>query len=153
MARLAIALAAVAWTAAYAAQNGGKAPVAVVVDSGSTNTEGFRLEVDRSGKVRYTPAGRHGAAQPAAHSTARQVPAALARRLYADLESAKALASLPEGGPCMKSASFGSTLTVEYGGQTTPDLSCPGDDPHMQALARDAKEIAAAYRQPKRRVE
>ena len=126
--------------------------IAVVVDSGSTNTLGFRVEVERSGAVRYTPQGRareETGEQPGAQAAPHTVPAALARRLFDDLAKARPLRALPAR-PCIKSASFGSTLTIEYRGETTPDLSCGGGaDPRMQALARDAQEVAAGFRRPR----
>ncbi len=46
----------------------------------------------------------------------------------------------------MKSASFGSKLTVEFGEEKTPDLSC-GDagSAMLQALIRDVKEIVDLF--------
>jgi hypothetical protein len=45
----------------------------------------------------------------------------------------------------LKSASFGTRLTIEFAGQRTPDLSCGRmSDPIMRALAEDARDIIAA---------
>ena len=124
---------------------------AMLVDSGSTNTDGFQIVVERSGQTQYTaiPRGRGGQAAERPSAVGGKLPAALAQRLYADLEAARPLASLPEA-HCLKSASFGTTLIIEYGGERTPDLSCPaGTNARVQALVRDAKEIVEARNQPR----
>lgn len=119
---------------------------AAIVDSGSTNTNGLRIVVEPSGRTQSTLAPR-GPQAPAGESqaaAAKTVPASLARRLYSDLDAAWPLSSLPPQ-HCLKSASFGTKLTIEFGGQTTPDLSCGHTtDPRLRALARDAHEIVAA---------
>ena len=75
----------------------------------------------------------------------RKLPDALAKRLYSDLSAAKPISYLPNE-RCMKSASFGTKLTIEFGGQETPDLSCGGgDDSKLQALVRDANEIVELF--------
>jgi len=57
------------------------------------------------------------------------------------LAEAKPLSSLPAQG-CLKSASFGSTLRIEFDDQQTPDLSCGGEHPSkLEALIKDANEI------------
>jgi hypothetical protein len=72
------------------------------------------------------------------------IPAALARRFYSDLNAAWPLSSLPPQ-HCLKSASFGTRLTIEFADQKTPDLSCGNPtNPSMRALARDAREIVEA---------
>jgi len=118
---------------------------ATIVDSGSTNTNGFRILVEPSGKTQSTAATR-GPQTPAAASpvaSAGTVPPAVARRLYSDLDAAWPLSSLPAE-HCLKSASFGTRLTIEFAGQTTPDLSCGHTtDPNVGALAKDAREIIA----------
>ena len=116
---------------------------AVIVSSGSTNTPGFRIVVERSGKTFYTPMPRKSDTQ--AKSRSLNLPQALVTRLYSDLDAGKPLAELPRGG-CMKSASFGSSLTVEFAGERTPDLSCPDHgNPRLQALIKDAGEIVKLF--------
>ncbi|MBV9501037.1 MAG: hypothetical protein JO138_16830 [Acidobacteriaceae bacterium] len=119
----------------------------LIVNSGSTNTAGFRIVVERSGQARYTATRRRFSAQDheAPSTVQKQVPHALLQRLYSDLDAAKPLSALPEP-RCMKPASFGFILTVEFNGEKTPDLSCGGDDnTPMQALIRDVKEISALF--------
>jgi hypothetical protein len=122
---------------------------AVIVNSGSTNTAGFRIVVERSGNAEYTAMPRGINPQPAqpesTKAARRPVADALVQRLYTDLEAAKPLASLPQP-RCMKSASFGTRLTIELGGLATPDLSCgDGSSPKLRALIRDANEIVALF--------
>jgi hypothetical protein len=123
------------------------AGTALIVDSGSTNAAGFRIAVQRSGQAEYTAIPRrYGARSDEESNTKRdRIPQALADRLYSDLHAAKPLSSLPEA-RCMKSASFGTTLVIEFGGEKTPDLNCgQGDNAKLQALTRDAKEIANLF--------
>ena len=123
------------------------ADTAVIVDSGSTNTAGFRITVERSGQASYTAMPRRAnlPAQGQAASKKRKLSKDLVRRFYSDLEAAKPLAELPGGG-CMKSASFGTTLTVETEGQRTPDLSCGDhDNARLKALIADTKEIVKGF--------
>ncbi|HWT81332.1 MAG TPA: hypothetical protein VN648_21270 [Candidatus Methylomirabilis sp.] len=134
-----------------AAQAGsGRAPrdrgFAAIVDSGSTNTSGFRILVEPSGRTQsiVVPRVPQGPPVELPITTIGRIPSALARRLYSDLDIAWPLSSLPPT-HCLKSASFGTRLTIEFADQTTPDLSCGNiTDPSLRALARDAREIVAA---------
>jgi hypothetical protein len=117
-----------------------------IVNSGSTNRPGFRITIDRSGAAELTtsprkfgPPEQRRQPEPIRQTLTR----ATVERLFADLAAAKPLTSLPPA-HCMKSVSFGSTLTVAFGGEQTPDLSCgDGGNPAMRDLIRDANEIAA----------
>ncbi|HML16792.1 MAG TPA: hypothetical protein VK419_07190 [Bryobacteraceae bacterium] len=118
-----------------------------VVNSGSTNAAGFRIVVEKSGQAEYTSKPRRGLDKGQAPVTIRKtISKSLADSLYADVKAASPLASLPPQS-CMKSASFGSRLTVEFGDDVSPDLSC-GDDgtAKMQALIRDAKAVVKIFR-------
>ena len=130
--------------AAFSSEN---TAAAVILNSGSSNFSGCRIVVERSGHAEYTPTSRRYTpqGQPPA-SQQRRIPEALVRRLYANLEAAMPLSSLPAQ-HCMKSASFGSTLIIEWSDSRTPDLNCgDGGDPKMRALIRSAKEIEALFR-------
>jgi hypothetical protein len=123
------------------------ADVAVIVNSGSTNTAGFRIIIERSNNAEFTPGqprpNRSPNQQP--RQMRRELPSALVVRLFADLEAAEPFSSLPSQ-PCPKSASFGTKLTIEFDGQETPDLSCrPGDNAKLQALVRDANDIVKLF--------
>lgn len=116
---------------------------AVIIDSGSTNTPGFRIEVSTSGEAVYIPKPRRAGqlSEAQAKPKNRKLPAAMVKPFFAALDAAKPLSSLPGGG-CFKSASFGTTRVIEYHGQTTPDLSC-GDrgDLKRKALIQSMAEI------------
>jgi hypothetical protein len=120
---------------------------ATIVNSGSTNTSGFRIAVKRSGSAEYASIPRGAGAQDKQPETAgREIPNELATNLFADLEAAKPLAALPAP-HCMKSRSFGTRLTIEFGGESTPDLSCgDGGNEHLRALIKDVRETVALFR-------
>ncbi len=123
------------------------ADVAVIVNSGSTNSAGFRIVVERSGKAEFTAVPRKSGRSPdeTPKQMERTLPDAMVKRFYADLDAAKPLSSLPNR-RCMKSASFGTKLTIEFAGEETPDLSCgSGDDAKLQDLVRDANEIVKLF--------
>ena len=108
----------------------------VIVNSGSTNTPGFQITVAKSGAAHY--ASRAGAVD-------KTVPQALAQRLYADVEAAGPLGSLPPR-HCLKSASFGTRLTVQSGDQESPDLSCgDGGNEPMRRLIEDVNQIVQLF--------
>ena len=105
---------------------------AVIENSGSTNLAGYRIAVRPDGSAAYTTAGgvEHGT-----------VSRATTHWLFAKLEAAGPLPDLAVRS-CMKSASFGSTLTLEWRGARTPDLSC-GGGPMAAELSRTAAAIVA----------
>ena len=81
-----------------------KAATAVIVNSGSTNTAGFRIVVERSGDAEFTPAPRRSGPDSGAKAEPKhtKVPDTLVHGLYSDLDAAKPLSSLPRP-RCMKS--------------------------------------------------
>ena len=94
-----------------ASVNAGASPSrdgASIVDSGSTNTPGYRIEIRSDGTAAMTPQNRAGVAQGEAKTFS--VESGVASRFFADLE--KARAANVAGSPCMKSASFGTTTRV-----------------------------------------
>jgi hypothetical protein len=119
---------------------------ATIIDSGSTNRPGFRIAVDQSGVGELTSTPRKFRAPREQTKPLRRVlPLATVKRFHADLEAAKPLASLPEV-HCAKSASFGSTLTIAFGREQTPDLRCgDGGNASMRDLIRDVNEIVAVF--------
>jgi len=106
---------------------------AVIVDSGSTNTLGYTIAVDRSG---------FAVVDPENGSPPRRVMLApnLVARFFAAIESAAPLDALPARA-CGKSKSFGYSIVVRYNGATTPDLTCAAGKTGA-ALAQIAAEIA-----------
>jgi hypothetical protein len=118
----------------------GADPVVTIVNSGSTNRAGFRIAIDAQGNAEATATPRRlRAPQQQDKPQLQTIPPALFKSFGADL------ASLPEV-HCMKSASFGSRLTVESGAEETPDLSCgDGGSNAMRNLIRDVNEITALF--------
>lgn len=119
---------------------------ATIIVSGSTNRPGFRIVVDQSGGAELTSTTRKlSTSQEQSKPIRRMLARATVERFQADLNAAKPLTSLPEV-HCMKSASFGSTLTVAFSGEQTPDLRCgDGGNVPMRNLIRDANEIIALF--------
>lgn len=106
---------------------------AVIMNTGSTNTSGYRIVVQRSGASEFVGAmGR---------STA-QLDTQLVDNFFSDLAAASPLSERATT-PCMKSASFGTSLFVYWDHSRSPDLSCPSDK-EGKAVRSDAEEIAAA---------
>jgi hypothetical protein len=120
-----------------------------IVNSGSTNTAGFRIVVDPSGKAEFTSQPRRQSADKAVKpkTVAKTIPKSLAESLLSDVNAARPLSSLPAP-LCMKSASFGSRLTIQVGDETSPDLSCgDGGNAQLQALIRDANAIVKLFQE------
>ncbi|MBC5805308.1 MAG: hypothetical protein DLM53_02570 [Candidatus Eremiobacter antarcticus] len=112
---------------------------AVILNTGSTNTAGYRIVVRPTGESEY--AMRSGSLS----GRGRQIGAvsqAQAQRFFRDLAAAAPLQNL-RSVPCMKSASFGSSLFVWWNHERSPDLSCARGTAAL-ALAGDAAEIATA---------
>ncbi len=113
---------------------------ATIVNSGSTNTSGFKITVESGGHASSIMQNRAGVAQSSVHAfvlTPKQ-----ATQFFADLKAAKAAPST-EGG-CMKSASFGSSTHVTWHDWTSPDLQCPSDNAAIKALVADVATIRTA---------
>ncbi len=104
---------------------------ALIVNSGSTNTAGYRLRVATSGWTTL---------QQGDVALRKHVAAHLVQRLFADLRAAGPLDELAVH-PCMKSASFGTSMVIVYRGKTSPDISCPGTS---RTLQQDALALADA---------
>jgi hypothetical protein len=119
--------------AAMAADQG--SDVATIVNSGSTNTRGYMIQVSRAGTA--TVDAHDGDATRQAN-----VEPELASRLFGALDAAKPLDALASR-HCMKSVSFGYSIRIRYGGVSSPDLTCAGDD-RSQQLAALASEVAQA---------
>ena len=100
---------------------------AVIVNSGSTNTPGYRILVKTSGDAEYSVEPRRHGPRNAATQMQRRILSALVQRFYSDLKAAMPFSALPHRG-CMKSVSSGTTLRIEFDSEQTPDLSCRGDN-------------------------
>lgn len=91
---------------------------AVILDTGSTNTPGYRIVVQRNGDVEYVIGGLRNTM----HADAGQTT-----KLFGALTSGMPLSQLVSA-RCMKSASFGTAMFAYWNHQRSPDLTCPGDD-------------------------
>lgn len=113
---------------------------AVIVNSGSTNTMGYKITISRDGNGTVTLQGRTGT--PSSKAKPFQLPAANATRFFDDLSTARKENAPPI--PCMKSASFSSTTHVTWQGWTSSDLECPQKTPTGDALVKDIAAIRQA---------
>jgi hypothetical protein len=103
---------------------------ALIVNGGSTNFAGFKIAVARDGTaVSQMPSG-----VALAH-----VAPATAKWLFEHLAADRPLDKLPPG-ECMKSVSFGSSTTIAWNGETTPDITCTSD-PRVAELNRTVSAI------------
>lgn len=103
---------------------------AAIVDSGSTNTRGFTVEVWSSGRAQISSANRRRRGR---------INTELAGKLFADLKAARSAKA--QGQLCMKSASFGTRRIALWHGWTSPNLQCPVEGP-AAALKADVDAIA-----------
>ncbi|WP_392534245.1 hypothetical protein [Nostoc sp. C117] len=108
--------------------------VAVIVNSGSTNTIGYRIYVSPSGEVNYVD-GKG--------SNQGKLSKKLTKKFFRDVKFAEPLSNLAVRQDCAKSVSFGTSTTINLGGQQSPDISCPGDA-KAQRLDNDVIAIAKA---------
>jgi hypothetical protein len=108
--------------------------VALIVNSGSTNTAGYQLTVFEDGTTALVQGDV---------TLRKRAPAQLVARFFADVRAAGPLDAIPAG-MCMKSASFGTTTRVMYRGKTSPDISCPSPSAQARALAVDVQSLADA---------
>ncbi|MHB8141792.1 MAG: hypothetical protein ACYDA5_01545 [Vulcanimicrobiaceae bacterium] len=111
---------------------------AVIVNSGSTNFNGWRIKFWSNGMGQVV-AMRDG--KPVDAPRAFRVPRAATARFFADTQAARDAHAA--GMSCMKSASFGTTTRVVWHTWTSPDVSCPQRGPNL-ALARDASVVISA---------
>jgi len=113
---------------------------AVIVNSGSTNAYGYKIDVSSDGRGTSVLQNRNGGA--ASTPKPFTLPAATASRFFADLAAARKETAATVA--CMKSVSFGSTMHVTWQGWTSSDLTCPAKDGAGEALIKDVDEIRQA---------
>ncbi|MGA9944798.1 MAG: hypothetical protein WBP75_07140 [Candidatus Cybelea sp.] len=113
---------------------------AVIANSGSTNSYGYTIHIASDGKASFTfqKRGESAATTPKPFS----VPMATAARFFSDLAAARK--GNAASAPCMKSASFGTSMHVTWQGWVSPDLSCPPNDGFGEALVHDITAIRQA---------
>jgi hypothetical protein len=126
--------------AVAALMGAGTPDTASIVNSGSTNAYGYTIEVSSNGKASVLLKERGAAAASAAKSFT--VPSAIVARFFADLAAARK--GDAQTVPCMKSASFGSTIHITWQQWVSPDLTCPAKDSLGDALIKDVDAIRQA---------
>lgn len=120
-----------------------------IINSGSTNTAGYVIELQRNGHIQWTVARRNHpilSTTTAASSTTTtqnsvQLPS-FTNAIFEAVEQASPFTQFPPKS-CIKSVSFGTTLHVTYNGQQTPDLSCPLTDARLIVLSKNIHELIA----------
>lgn len=131
LAGLAVGTVAMVALAAAAARPDG----AVIHNSGSTNTAAYIIKVWSDGRGQLLM-GHDGIPKDFG------VDSSVAQRFFTNVKAARQDPGNP--GHCMKSASFGTTTTVQWHGWNSSDLQCPPWSAPVQALAADVHAIQAA---------
>ncbi len=107
---------------------------AVIVDSGSTNTLGYRIDVRSDGSASVSIGSSSPKPFTVSHATV--------AHFFADLTAARK--GNATSAPCVKSASFGSTLRISWQQWVSPDLTCPPKDALGAALITDVQTLRKA---------
>ncbi|MHC5828599.1 MAG: hypothetical protein ACYT04_75045, partial [Nostoc sp.] len=111
-----------------------RSDVAIIVNSGSTNTIGYRIYVSPSGEVNYVD-GKGSNQGKLSHK--------LTEKFFRDIKIAEPLSNLPVKLGCAKSVSFGTTTSIRLAVEQSQDISCPGNG-KAQRLDNDVIAIAKA---------
>lgn len=106
---------------------------ATIVNSGSTNTAGWSIELRSDGSA-------------SVDSRAFSLPPNLTAKFFSDIAAARDAHAA--GRACMKSVSFGTRLNVTWHEWTSPDLSCPAASPSLASLANDVTQIVQIAQPP-----
>ncbi|MBV9232771.1 MAG: hypothetical protein JO030_01905 [Candidatus Eremiobacteraeota bacterium] len=113
---------------------------AAILNTGSTNTHGYKITVAADGTGTAVLQNRDGSA--AGSVKAFHVPPDVAARFFADLAAARKNKTATVH--CMKSASFGSSTHVTWEDWQSADLDCPPADSYTGALIKDVEKIRDA---------
>ena len=105
----------------------------VITNTGSTNTIGYRVSIGANGEASFVSGDGAGNAT---------VPQDLLAKLKHDIDAAKPMSALPHEEGCVKPMSFGTSTFVALGGDRSPDLECPGNEPET-SLKNDVDAIVA----------
>src|SRR5437879_5663764 len=113
----------IASTPGWAARGESFGSQAIIINSGSTNSLGYRIYVAHNGTATYIVGNgtRYGVGNGTRYGRLSQE---LTLRFFHDIALAQPLSSLPSIRACAKSVSFGTDTYVRFEGQTSPDLSC-----------------------------
>ena len=138
------ALPAAAKTPPKAAPKATAMQTAVIENTGSTNTSGYKITVTSTGSKYHVASVSNNGNDHNSETGNKEPLGQQVRQFFADLNAAMPLTSLPAGRG-MRSASFGTRTFVTYQGQRSPDLTFSGD-PRTAALKADIEVIASAMR-------
>lgn len=108
---------------------------AVILNTGSTNTDGYRIVVTQTGSAEYVWGS---------HRATAQIGRSLAAKFFYDAQRGMPLSKLRYA-PCMKSASFGTATFVWWRGERSPDLTCP-EGTVASDVYEDALAVASALK-------
>jgi hypothetical protein len=118
-----------------------------ITDSGSTNAPGFTLTVTPEGQASWHLEPAKNLPSPLACSATDGTTAldgTLTTKLFADLDAAEPFAAR-QFDLCGKSASFGTTTSVAYDGETIGDVECGSmTDPLAETLTTDTGTLENA---------
>lgn len=118
-----------------------------IVNSGSTNTAGYVIELQRNGLVHWTVGPRHQpifSTTPSSSTTPNNIQLSSSRtnNIFQAVEQASPFNQYASVF-CIKSVSFGTTLHLNYNGQESPDLSCPLKDQRLVILSKYIHDLIA----------
>lgn len=115
-----------------------------IVNSGSTNTAGYTITLQRTGTVTWTVSSRFRPNSPASSNTT-QISSTRMASIFQAVEAASPLSQY-QPVFCVKSVSFGTTLHLQYRGQQSPDLSCPVKDTPLLVVKKYVQELIGELR-------
>ncbi|HEX2571651.1 MAG TPA: hypothetical protein VH877_18975 [Polyangia bacterium] len=90
----------------------------VILNTGTTDTIGYRIVIPPSGEAFFVTGKGPGQ---------KQLPAKLLKKLHKDLAAVGSLEQMAVRTPCPKPAASATTTTLQYHGQFSGDLTCAGD--------------------------
>ncbi len=115
-----------------------------IVDTGSTNVQGFTMAVRSDGTGWWRPSARMGQGLAASHTFT--IDQGIARRFLSAMSAGRALHV--RGVPCMKSASFGHSVFAIWHTWRSPDITCPLDSAQARTIAASIHAVIAASGMP-----
>jgi len=117
-----------------------------IVNSGSTNTAAYTINIEPNGRVLYHTEPRRGVTTGGTNGKG-NLPSKTIDTLYKQIKKCEPINKLPAQ-LCAKSVSFGFFLTLTYNGQTTPDLSCPPNNTNVKALTTTVDGVIKKLKLP-----
>ena len=112
--------------------------VATILNSGSTNSSGYTVRVFAGGQATV-------AMKRPATSRTGSIPRKMASDLFAAIHASQSGGRSSREAMCIKSVSFGSSMSVQYGNWKSVDLNCPVTGANA-ALKAEVNEILAALK-------